>query len=1366
VLRASEIPNDPEFARQYHLENSGQDSGTAGADIRAPQGWNRQKSARKVVVGIIDSGIDYLHPDLAANVWSNPGEIPDNGIDDDGNGYIDDIHGWDFVSGDNDPMDDNRHGTHVAGIIAASANNGLGVAGVAWEAQLMAIKFMDATGNGKTSDAINAINYARAMGVKLINTSWGYWHFNQALFDAVANCGALDVAAAGNAVANLEQMGYYPATFNLDNVLSVAATDRFGGLASFSNYGATAVDLAAPGSAIFSTTPREATADMLQAGVPTMYATMSGTSMATPVVTGIAALVLQRNGSLSPVELKRILMNSVDVLPSLQGKCVTAGQVNLDKALALTPASWLTVSPASITLAPGQSQNLVVRASVAGMAGGSWQGQVVLKAPGMADKSVAVAMNVASCVTLSGPSSLDFGITLAGAPARKSMRLSNTCNSPLEISGITSDNAAYTTVSALPLRIAPYSSADVGVQLLSHAEGFQFATLMVRSNAQNAPNLAIPVSGRVILPPRMVVSPAQISGTAAQGSQTTVTLTLRNTGTANLTAKLTYATANGLPWLGVNPANVTVPAGAGVDIPVTLNAGPVAGGTHSGEIRIAHNDPAVPSPFTVPVTFTVSGTKTLVAVPAALSFRPQGSDRNFAFTQRIVNATFTDANVVKGADMDGDGDIDLVVANNVFSGKPTLAWIENPNNHALSWKTHIVMEKPTSARQNYEDLDLVDLDRDGDMDIVAAVGSYSNASFLGWFENTPGGFVERIVTTKVDNAGYIKAVDMDRDGDIDLVSATRGDGKITWWQNDGRQAFTDRVISTQTIYASDLDVGDMDSDGDIDVVAASFSNGEVAWYRNDGAGAFTKVLLARLGDVIKSKIIDTDGDGDLDVLSAGQSSACMLYVNRGGGVFEPRTLIGGGQNVWFYSVNAADMDNDGDKDLLLRTGSGGTYSTYWYENDGRQNYGAGRLATRGADRGLWPADFDGDGDLDLACATYLNGSQIPGPAVYIAESAFATNSAYTQLVNNGSAPTTITALASNSDRFRITAKLPLVVPPRDSVSVNVAFVEGSGPSTGTLTVVSDAVDNPTLNVQLGNSQSGISLPGRIEVENYKTGGPGQGYYDLTAGNIGGAYRTDDVDIEATTDMGGGFDVGWTQAGEWLAYDVNVVQAGTYTLTARLASGAAGTKTMTMSVDGMNVATFNFTDAAGWQSWRDVAVPGVNLAAGPHVVRLTMNTGDFNVNYVQVAVESNAGLIQNGSFANNLSGWQTQISGGAAGDFSLDAGSAKAVVAAAGANPWDFQIYQVVALTAGKTYTLDFDLKAEATPKSFKVVVEHNSDPWTKYHAQSYPVTATANVWQHYTITWTQPVSDNSVRVGFHFGADNVNDAWLDNVTLK
>jgi bacillolysin len=307
-----------------------------------------------------------------------------------------------------------------------------------------------------------------------------------------------------------------------------------------------------------------------------------------------------------------------------------------------------------------------------------------------------------------------------------------------------------------------------------------------------------------------------------------------------------------------------------------------------------------------------------------------------------------------------------------------------------------------------------------------------------------------------------------------------------------------------------------------------------------------------------------------------------------------------------------------------------------------------------------------------------------------------------------------------------------------------------------------AFDDVTISVN-----NGITLPGRIQAEEYKSGGEGVGYHDLTVGNTGGAYLLDNVDISITTDIGGGYNVGWIQAGEWLAYDVFVPQAGKYNFTARMASGTAGTKSMLVSIDGATVAVFNFTDASGWQNWKNVTVSNVNLTAGSHVAKITMTTGSFNLNYLDVTVPSN--LITNGEFSNGTTAWNKYYYTPGAGDFVVENVSnnpaGRMTITNAGNAVWQAQLYQTVSLTAGKNYTLDFDIRIEGGNKQFTVYCEENGLDYTSYFSQAKTITLGANTWQHFTVSWTQSETKIS-KIGWKLGTYNVNDVWFDNVFLK
>jgi hypothetical protein len=314
--------------------------------------------------------------------------------------------------------------------------------------------------------------------------------------------------------------------------------------------------------------------------------------------------------------------------------------------------------------------------------------------------------------------------------------------------------------------------------------------------------------------------------------------------------------------------------------------------------------------------------------------------------------------------------------------------------------------------------------------------------------------------------------------------------------------------------------------------------------------------------------------------------------------------------------------------------------------------------------------------------------------------------------------------------------------------------------------VSDGISGASDDVVITVKGNDIPLPGRIQAEDYRTGGEGLAYHDLTAGNTGGQFRTDNVDIEACTDVGGGYNVGWIDAGEWLSYMVNVSQSGNYTFTARVASGTAGTKQLTVTVDGVMVGnTMSFTAANGWQGWTDVSMNNVALTAGQHELRIQMTTANFNINYLDVTQQTVQNLITNGDFANGLTSWEPVWISPAAGSAINDGQAAKMVIDAAGVNPWDIQLFQSSAIFKDKTYQLEFYVKSETIGKNFKVVIEHNGDPWTKYVEQQFQFTQAANTWQKFTVQFYAPVNDYSVKIGFHFGATGLADAWLDNVKM-
>ena len=326
------VPNDTSYSRQY-----------AHNRLNSEAAWEVTTGSRDVLVAVIDSGVDYNHPDLKDNYWTNPGEFgldaegndkSANGIDDDGNGYVDDFRGWDFFNNDNDPMDDNSHGTHCAGIIGATGNNSEGIVGVNWEVSMIGLKIFSGGGQTNTAAIIEGIEYATLMGVDLSNNSWGGAEYNAAVEAAIQearDAGIIFVAAAGNNRSDNDRRIFYPANYKIDNVVSVLSTDSRDNKSGFSNYGSATVHIGAPGSSILSTVPNG------------RYASKSGTSMAAPYVTGVIALAMSKFPDEEHVKLINRVIHSGDKLSNLDGQVRNGRRLNASKIF-----DDDTVAPASV----------------------------------------------------------------------------------------------------------------------------------------------------------------------------------------------------------------------------------------------------------------------------------------------------------------------------------------------------------------------------------------------------------------------------------------------------------------------------------------------------------------------------------------------------------------------------------------------------------------------------------------------------------------------------------------------------------------------------------------------------------------------------------------------------------------------------------------------------------------------------------------------------------------------------------------------------------------------------------------------------------------------------------------------------------
>ncbi|UCG51055.1 MAG: S8 family serine peptidase [Candidatus Latescibacterota bacterium] len=550
------FPDDPEFERLWGLHNTGQTGGTPDADIDAPEAWQIE-TGDTVLVGVIDTGVDWTHEDLAANMWINPGEIPGNDTDDDGNGYVDDVRGWDFVGNDELPMDDHGHGSHVSGTIAAVGNNGIGVVGVSWSARIMALKFLNSEGQGYTSGAISAVEYATMMGAKLTNNSWGGGGASEALRDAIeasGNAGMLFVASAGNAGRDTDVFPQYPAAYDLENIITVAWTNHNDGLAMNSNYGATTVDLGAPGQGIYSSLPGNT------------YGYYNGTSMAAPHVSGAASLLWADSPGLGNLEVKELILSSVDSIPDLVGRSVTGGRLNVFGALR---ALVDTIPPAAVT-------------------------------------DLATTAPTSNSITLTWTASGDDGTqwTADSYDIRYSL-------SP--IAGTNFDLATEVPGEPQPSPPGSYETFTVGG--LDFDTMYYFA-LKVIDKRDNVSDVSNSPSGTTLGPPDISVDPLSLEESLLTGGTSTQSLTIRNIGEGTLDFDIADR-----PWMTAAPPSGTVWTGESATVDVLFDATGLAGGDHEDILVVSSNDPDEPD-YPVPVVLHVTAAPDIAVSPIELDFEP------------------------------------------------------------------------------------------------------------------------------------------------------------------------------------------------------------------------------------------------------------------------------------------------------------------------------------------------------------------------------------------------------------------------------------------------------------------------------------------------------------------------------------------------------------------------------------------------------------------------------------------------------------------------------------------------------------------------------------------------------------------------
>lgn len=599
LLHADVVPNDPSFPIQWSLQNTGQQGGTPGADIHAVAAWDQTTGSNQVVVAIIDTGIDLTHPDLVANLYTNPGEIPGNGLDDDGNNLVDDVHGFDFANFDGDPSDDNGHGTHVAGTIGAQGNNGLGVAGVVWHARLLPLKFLDAGGTGTTADAVDCVDYAVLAGASVINASWGSSERSQALELAISGAndeGVLFVTAAGNTGSNNDVFGNYPASFPERNVIAVGASSQTDGRASFSNYGPAGVDLFAPGVQILSTLPGD------------RYGLSSGTSMSAPHVSGALALLKSRFPGMGAPTMKDVLMAATDRVPALAGLCVSGGRLNASRILEGVDST-----------SPGPIVDLASRFISSDRVSLAW--------------------------TATG----DDGA--GGTATEYELRYATT---PIDAASF----SAATRAAASAPRAAGSPEAGVIRRLAPLTE--YFVAILARDEFGNASPVSNVIVVRTTAPPVAAVDPVSVESALLTGQRQEIAVNVTNDGAGALDFSVRALGAAGGPppaWLSVAPAAGSAISGGRFPITVTMSAQGLRGGDYPGLVRLATNDPAHDT-LDVPVAMHVTSAPDLDVDPASIVFGPVAVGNSDTQELFVTNSGFADLHVgsitIEGSDFSAD----------------------------------------------------------------------------------------------------------------------------------------------------------------------------------------------------------------------------------------------------------------------------------------------------------------------------------------------------------------------------------------------------------------------------------------------------------------------------------------------------------------------------------------------------------------------------------------------------------------------------------------------------------------------------------------------------------------------------------------
>ncbi|MCA9047661.1 MAG: S8 family serine peptidase, partial [Planctomycetaceae bacterium] len=1039
--RLTSLPTDDLFQHQWTLHNTGQFGGTAGADAHLEEAWAIETGvSAPVTIAILDTGIDLTHPDL--NIFTNPGEVPGNNIDDDGNGWIDDVHGWDFHNNDNDAgpqVPGDNHGTAVAGTAAAIGGNTIGVVGASQHAAVMPVAIArndigDGTGFTKNAQIAEAIYYAAGRtadglgtwaAADILNNSWGGGSstvvstaLSWAEQSGRSGLGAVILAATGNSGASSIS---FPASHA--STIAVGATSNTDVRASYSQYGS-GIDVVAPAGGGFQSgesTARTVSTDRQGSDGYTSddytgfgSAGLAGTSFSTPLTAGVAALMLSRNPTLSPAQVRSILRDTADKIGGVTYDAggfhseYGFGRINAGAALAQVSAvSEIDVRGNDISISSGDNSPSTTDHTDFGttfISGGAILRHFQVLSSGSADLN----LTGSPIVQISGATEFTVDLQPDGLIAKQGG------------------------TSTFTIRFAPTSvgirTATVTILNDDADESSYSFTITAVGTATAEPEVELRGNGLLI--ENGDSSPSTTDNTYfgsvdVIAGTSTRTYRIENHGAAPLnvtplsSGSFTGLHAGDFTVIG-QPSATVAPGGGSTEFIVQFS--PSGDGLRQATVNLVTND-ADESSFTFDVsgvgerydfgdapapwltTLAENGGRHLVTgtgptLGAGVDAESDGSHSADALGDDNSGGPDDEGGVTFGGIRVGQGRAAVTVnVQNVSTTARLDAWIDfNGDGSWLGIDEQIAAAKSVSVGDNQIVFDVPAW--------AIAGGTYarfrvSTAGGLSPYGAAPDGEVEdhfvviqspapatgdfksvHNVTTTADGASHVTAIDLDRDGDIDIVSGNAYEDSLVWYENDGSELFTAHVISATVDDIAALSVVDLDSDGDLDIVAGQNRTGfydSLYWFRNNGSQSFTRQTIYQASGATGTALgirtvfpLDYDSDGDMDVVSVGGENIggdsfgeILVSLNNGSETFETRMVSDAVPNG--TSIYPADIDRDGDIDFA--TTSFGDGHIRWFENVGINGFLPRTVdAFASGAQSVFVADVDGDNDMDMVAA--------------------------------------------------------------------------------------------------------------------------------------------------------------------------------------------------------------------------------------------------------------------------------------------------------------------------------------------------------------------------------------------------------------